>query len=408
VTDGIFTAAELADILAYNHPKYVWAAVHDVYDFGLIFLSLRYLVRPLYGWSVRAAAAAERKLAGIWGLPVLRALPKAMDLLWKGQGWGAALIFAVAHYLIAIAISVPITVYFQRHEWQFGLSNYTVAGLLWDEGKDLALRATCWALLAVGLYGLARRMSRWWLVLGGVTAVLMLFSSALDPYRARVYFDQERLPAGELRQRLDAMMKRAGIAYSDILVEQSSRATNKIDAYFAGQGPTRTIVLNDVLVRELPAGEIVAAVAHEAGHVSEAKWPNRIAAALAMVAFLYFAERVLRAAARRRWWGISERADVRTLPLISVALFAALTLTAPLTGYLSRERERAADRFALALTRDPASFRSLMVRACRLNKMDPDPPAWVVLRSWTHPPAGERIRLADEYLQNGMSAGGPL
>ena len=55
------------------------------------------------------------------------------------------------------------------------------------------------------------------------------------------------------------------------------------------------------------------------------------------------------------------------------------------------ERERAADRYALELTQDPAAFRRMLVKAARVNKMDPEPPRWAVLKGYSHPPLGERL-----------------
>jgi STE24 endopeptidase len=402
--EPIFTPQELADILAYNHPKYVWAAVSEVYDLALIALVLAVLVRPLYRWSERAAARFEPLRR--W--PVLGALSKIMDRAWRGPGWGTAVLFATATYGLMVLAYLPAGVYFDLHEWRFGLSTYTVGGLVWDEVKGVGVTGLLKILLVFGLYGLARRSRRWWVVLGAVCSALLLVSAVIDPYRARLYFEQEPLAGGALRQDIDGLMRKAGIEYSDILVEKTSRATRKVQAYFAGQGPTRTIVFNDMLLKEFDRGEVLAAVAHEAGHVGERKWPNRIAAALALFALLALFEWMFRISARRRWWGASERADVRTLPLVTFSVYLLISLGAPVSAYFSRERERAADRYAMALTQDPAAFRRMLVKATRINKMDPDPPRWVVLRGSGHPPMSERIRAADDWQKNGAPASGSL
>jgi STE24 endopeptidase len=33
----------------------------------------------------------------------------------------------------------------------------------------------------------------------------------------------------------------------------------------------------------------------------------------------------------------------------------------------------------------------MLVKAARVNKMDPVPPRWIVIKGLTHPPIGERI-----------------
>jgi len=317
-------------------------------------------------------------------------------------------LFVMAIHGLAVLASLPGNIYFNLHEWRFGLSTYTVGGLLWDEVKGVGIMAAYKMLLAFGIYGLARRLRSWWVVLGAVSAGLLLFSAALDPYRARLYFDQEPLAQGALRQSVDELMRKAGIAYSDILVEKSSRASRKVQAYFAGQGPTRAIVLTDTLLNEFDRDEVLAAVAHEAGHVGEPRWPNRIAAGLALFALMGFIEWLFRVCARRGWWGVLERADIRTLPLVTFCVVMSISLSIPASAYFSRERERAADRYAMALTQDPRAFRRMLVKATRINKMDPDPPRWLVLRRGSHPPMSERIRAAEEWQKNDAPASGSL
>jgi STE24 endopeptidase len=212
----------------------------------------------------------------------------------------------------------------------------------------------------------------------------------LDPYRGQVYFPQAPLPPGTLRDRIAEVMVRAQVSFSDIRVESTSRATRKVQAYFAGQGPTRTIVLSDNLLRELSEPEIVAVVAHEAGHLRESQWPRRVASAVALLLCLLFIDRLLRHAARRGWFGATEFADIRTLPLISLTFYAVITFGGPIAAALSREGERQADRYAVELTGDPATYASMLRRAARINKIDPSPPIWIVLGQ-SHPPMAERL-----------------
>src|SRR5512146_2393965 len=207
--EPIFTPQEMSEILAYNHPKYVWAAVGEIYDLALAVLILAVLVRPLYRWSERAAA----RMAPLRRWPVLGPFSSALDRAWRGPGWGAAVIFVLAIHGLAVLASLPGSIYFNLHEWRFGLSTYTVGGLVWDEVKGVSVMAAYKMLLAFGVYGLARRVRRWWIVLGAVSSALLLVSAALDPYRARLYFDQEPLAQGALRQGVGELMRKAGIAY---------------------------------------------------------------------------------------------------------------------------------------------------------------------------------------------------
>lgn len=395
--DAILSSQELAEIAAYHSPKYVWGVVSEVYELLLIALMLGVLIRPLYRLSQRCAASLDARTRRLRTAPGFRVLLQALDTLWKGPGWGTALLFAFFTYVYLVLANVPTALYFEWHERRFALSTYSNGAFAWDWSKAFLSTTVLRATLAFGLYGLARRLKHWWVPLGVCCGALMLVASAMDPYRGQLYFEQAPLEEGPLRTRLEALLAQANVQYADIRVERTSRASRKLQAYFAGQGPTRTIVLNDVALEQFTPDEVVAAVAHEAGHVQESKWGNRLAAAIALPAFLGFLAWLFHLAHRRQWWGVESRADIRTLPMATFSIYLLLSVSAPITGYFSREREREADAKALALTQDPAAFRSMLVKACRVNKMDPDPPAWFVYRAGTHPPIVDRVRFAESW-----------
>ena len=394
--DPLFTPEQLAEIHAYHQPYYIRAAVDPLVRLGLSVLLLAVLVRPVYRGATAAAAALERRFGFLRTAPVSRAFFVAMDRLWGESGWGAAILFALFIDLATQLLYAPANVwFFYVLEHRHGLSNFTPATFAWAWFKGTFVNALALTALVVGLYGLARRVRRWWWVLGVPVALLMLVASALDPYRARLYYDQTPLPDGPLRSSITALMRKADISFSDVVVEKTSVDSKRVQAYFAGQGPTRTIVLNDVIVRELSTDEVLAAVAHEAGHVSEPRWPGRIASSFALLALLFLIDQLLRLAARRGWWGVQRVGDIRTLPLVSLLVFLLIVLANPVSGAFSRAREREADRYGLRLTGDRDAFRRMLVKAARVNKMDPQPPRWVVLKGMSHPPIGERLATLD-------------
>ncbi|WP_395825219.1 M48 family metalloprotease [Archangium minus] len=405
--EPIFTPEQLAEIKAYHLPLYIRSAVSPFIYLGVLALILGVLVRPFYRWSESWAAWLSQRLAFLRTAPVSRAFVKAMDRLWGEPGWGAAIFFALLVNLFIDLVHVPATIYFDYVlEHRYGMSAYTPLRFALDELKGITLQGFATLALVLGLYGLARRVKRWWLVLGIPSALLLLVSSALDPYRSQVYFEQTPLEQGPVRERITSLMAQANIPFQDVRVEKTSVASKRIQAYFAGQGPTRTIVLNDVILQELAPEELLAAVAHEAGHVHEAKWPGRIASSVALVALLFVIDRLLRLSATRGWFGTTRTADIRTLPLLWLLSFSVFFLSSPLSAAFSREREREADRYALQLTQDPDAFRRMLVKAARVNKMDPDPPRWVVLKGHSHPPISERLAAIPPTPEKRAPAGG--
>lgn len=371
MAEPIFTPEQLAEIQAYHWPHYVWGAVGDVVNLGVALLLMRFAVRPLHARCAR--------------------LP--------GGHWGPSVGFALAYTMLTALLYLPVDVWFDYVlEHRFGLSNDTPATYAADWLMGHALHAVAVAGVAGGMFELARRTRWWWALLGVPCAVLLLVSASIDPFRDAIYFTQTPLPQGELRERITELMTRAGVEVGDVLVEGASRSTVRLGAYFAGRGPTRRIVLNDTMVKTLTVDETLAAVAHEAGHVHESRWPGAIASALTLLAFLFGVDRLLKLVARKRWWGVEQPADIRALPLVMTAFSICSLIAQPVSAAFSREREREADRYALRLTQNPEAFRSMLVKAARVNKMDPDPPRWAELKGRTHPSIRERIEAIDAPL----------
>lgn len=385
MTDGpIFTAAELAEVKAYHAPRYTFDAVDTLVWPLLLVLVVRFVTAPLYRLAVR--------LTTRWRSTVL-------DRVWKGPGWGPTIAFALLLFALFSVVTMPSDVWFGFvREHQYGLSTASAWVYALDSFKAHLVTALAVLSLAFGLFGLARRLRHWWWVMGLVASLVMSASAAIDPYRSRLYIDQKPLPEGTLRTQILALVEKANVEVADVLVDETLTRTVRLQAYFAGTGPTRTIVLNDALLKNLTEDEVLAAVAHESGHVHESRWPARLLSALALFAFLGLVEWIFRRSAKRGWFGITERADIRTLPLILLLFDLSMTLGGPVSGWVSRRREWAADRYAMELTHDPDAFASMLVKATRVNKMDPEPPRWVVLAGLSHPPVGERIAFARRFM----------
>lgn len=383
--EPLYSPAELAEIAAYHAPRYTASLIDFIVTPIALLLMVVFLTEPLWRWASRVGERFEQ-----------RARLTVPSRLWGGSGWAAALLFAWTFFGLYALLDLPVEIGFGYfHEHAHGLSRTTPWVFAVDLLKGKLLFAGALGALVFGLFGLARRTERWWWLLGVACAGVLLVSSAIDPYRSRVYVEQTPLEAGALRSRITALMEQAGIDFRDVLIEHTASRTVRLQAYFAGTGPTRTIVLSDSLIETLTPEEVLATVAHEAGHVNEARWPSRLSAAAMLLGFLFLVEQVFRRSAARRWFGVERRADARTLPVIVLGFTFGLMLGNPISGAISREREYAADRYAITLTGDVGTFRAMLRKAARTNKMDPEPPRWAVLRGMSHPPIGERLAALD-------------
>lgn len=99
-----------------------------------------------------------------------------------------------------------------------------------------------------------------------VLLVVILFVTLLVPYFSKMFNKFTPLENQELEARIRALLEKNGIRVRSITVMNASLRTTKSNAYFAGMGKTKSIVLYDNLVNNFTDDEIVAVFAHEMGH----------------------------------------------------------------------------------------------------------------------------------------------
>jgi len=388
--DALFSAEYWARAQAYAFPYYVWKAANLPYLVLVYVLLLRW-TPSLYAFAQKVCA--HPSCLRIGALPLLRVAPALSKRLWKGPGLGAALLLTLLLLLLSSSFYVPVNV-FLGYVWEhhFGLSLYTPQSFALDFFKSLLLKSAAMSCLVVGLLGFARRTQHWWWVLGVFSVGALLLSPYVDPWRARIYDKQHSLPASPLRSQIQTLLEQAQVEVQNIWVEENSRTTQKLQAYFAGQGASRTLVLNDNLLKTFEESEVLAAVAHEAAHAKENKLWNRLGACLALLAALWGIHQLLQQAHKRHWLGIGRYADPRILPLLFLGITIANWVAAPVSGAYSRARELEADRQAVSLTKDAQTFAKMLQKLSVANLADPSPPRWIVLMGVSHPPPLERIQ----------------
>jgi STE24 endopeptidase len=178
-----------------------------------------------------------------------------------------------------------------------------------------------------------------------------------------------------------------------------SRRTSKANAFFAGIGRTKRIVLADTMLAEFTSEEIEGVVAHETAHqVHKDIWRGIALSAVFTLVSAWLvdliARRVLRFAPSLT--GTSDLANSRSLPVIGLVMTLIGLVLNPLQLAWSRSIERKADRYAIALTNNPAAYAAAMTKLAETNLADPNPPRPITLLLHSHPPLAERIATAED------------
>jgi len=229
--------------------------------------------------------------------------------------------------------------------------------------------------------------------------VLYLQPVLVDPIFNRF----EPLPKGELRSDVLRLAKRAGVDVGEVYRIDASRRTTAINAYVAGVGHTKRVVLYDNLIDDFPPDQVRSVVAHELGHVAGRDLPRGLLwIAIVAPAGTLLVQRLAEAIGGRD--GFGERAGKpgpAALPAVALSL-ALVSFGLTCAGNaLSRPVEARADSFALDLTGDAKAFVALERSIAVRNVADPDPPAVLHRLLGTHPTTLERIGFGEAFARHG-------
>ena len=178
----------------------------------------------------------------------------------------------VAVILLDTAVSEFVGLFFSYYstmviEEKYGFNKSGKKTFVIDKIRGFLLSLLLGLFLAFTMLGLHKWLEDNIIIL--CTAVLFVFSmviSFLYPILSRVGNKFTSLEEGELRTKLMELLTSHGYKVKDIQVMDASRRTTKLNAYFAGFGSTKTIVLYDNLVNAMSTDEILAVFAHELGH----------------------------------------------------------------------------------------------------------------------------------------------
>ena len=188
---------------------------------------------------------------------------------WTANPILVSLVFFGILFLANDIISTPFEIYdtFVIEE-RFGFNKTTPKTFIFDKLKGYVLAA----ILGGGILALIMWLYRlnpqyfWLIAWACVTAVSLFFSLFYSELIVPLFNKQTPLEAGELRDAIEKFSKKAGFELKNIFVIDGSKRSTKANAYFTGFWKKKRIVLYDTLINDLDTAEIVAVLAHEAGH----------------------------------------------------------------------------------------------------------------------------------------------
>lgn len=328
----------------------------------------------------------------------------------KKRIWQAA-IFVPGLLLLRAMLQLPIRMYWYRLSLRYEQSVQGWGSWFWDwtKGEMISLVLGLGAVLI--LFATIRwRPRSWWLYFWFASIPLVLFLVFISPWILDPMF-YKFLPLQEkhadLVESIGKLTQRAGIPIPPerMFLMEASEKTNEINAYVTGFGASKRVVVWDNTIRKMAPEEVLFVVGHEMGHYALGHVMKGIAFALAGILLaLYVAYRALQWALSiwGEQWGVHGQQDWAALAVLLLIGSVVELLGEPIGNGFSRMQEHAADVYGLEVTHgilpnsNEVAAHAFQVMG-ELDLADPNPPRFITMWLYSHPPLADRLEFAHSY-----------
>lgn len=315
------------------------------------------------------------------------------------RGW-SPVVSGVIFFMVLIygetLINIPFSLYNTFSvEKRFGFTNQSPALWVKDLIKSLILNTLLLGFLLYVLLWLIRVLPDLWWLAGWVFFLFFsIFLLYISPYVIEPLFNKFKpMEDTSLEGRIKEIMARTGLKINRVFSMDASKRSSHSNAYFTGIGHVKRIVLFDTLLANHVDDEIIAILAHEAGHWKKKHIFKMLVFSQTIGLFGFYLAYKLTAG--------DVLADVFMLDISTI--YAKLLLVVfigtlllfplrPLMAYISRRHEIEADNFALQLTGTPGPMADALIKLGKDNLANLHPHPLYAAVYYSHPPLVQRVK----------------
>jgi STE24 endopeptidase len=351
---------------------------------------------------VVAALSGGAMLAGIALTPLARMIADAAGHVAAGlPPFGHAVVGLAVFLGLVVALwqvaALPALLYLGlRVDRRYGLSPVSVEDVLIAQAQTTMLVLPSAFIAGATIHGAAWLAGSWWWSLAGIAlAGLLLAALQIAPRVLARLAGARRLDRDDLLERLAALARRAHVPIEDVYVLPAG-ASSGTTALVSGIGRHRYIFISSELIRHWTDEEIVVILAHELGHHAHGDlWRTLALDAAVLSAGLLLAQMTLWIAGPAI--GLHGAAQLAALPCIALVTAVVWSAVTPLRHALSRQQERRADAFALALTGGADAFDAAIRRLASRHLAEERPSPFARWLFHAHPTVAERLDYTRAY-----------
>lgn len=351
------------------------------------------LAKARFGFVVRAY-----DILIVWGI-ILSGILETLDLRLQAAGLTGLLLsvsYCGAVGLGVMFLKIPVSLY--SHfvlEEKYGFNKMTAKTFVVDLIKGILIGAALGGPILTFVFWLYQKAgSVWWLwAFAAVYGFEFLMAAVYPTLLAPIFNKFTPLPDGSLKGAITALARRINFKMSGIYTIDGSRRSAHSNAYFAGMGRMRRIVLFDTLQKQLTEREIIAVLGHEMGH-NKLKHIQKmlVMGFLTSLAGFWILSVLIGWEPLYATFGAGGPAVHKALVIVSLFAGHFTFVLNILTNALSRRYEYASDKFSVEVVGDKEAMASSLVSLSRENLSNLTPHPLFSFYHYTHPTTLERVK----------------
>ena len=321
-----------------------------------------------------------------------------------GKNWFLSILVYLALFIgLYQLLNLPVDFYANYiREHEYGLSTQTFGRWLDGYGKMtlvffLSAAAFTWIFYLL----LKKSPRRWWFYSSLVSIGIGFIMTFAYPIWIDPLFNQVGpLKDKQLEKTILDLAARAGIEDGRVFEVDKSKDTTMGNAYVAGLGSTKRIVIWDTSIKANSKEGLLFLMGHEMGHYvlhHTWLWMGYFSALFVAITYLIYKISSSLLPRYQRQLGFQHLYDIASLPLLLFLVNFFILLSTPVFNYISRYHEREADRFGIEITRNNEVAAQLFADAVPEHLSNPRP--GIIYKIWRshHPSLGDRVDFCNSY-----------
>lgn len=318
------------------------------------------------------------------------------------SSWGLSFILTGLFFFLPLSyastiLSIPFNLYSTfKIENKYGFNTMTPKLWISDFLKTIVL-STLIILITVtsALWIIQKSPYYWWIWVWLFFFIFSIIMIYISPYLIEPLFNKvSPIDDKGFEEKIKHLLQKVNINVSRIFKIDASKRSRHTNAYFFGIGRVKRIILYDTLLEKMDHDEIIAILAHEAGH-----WKKKhilksiIVIEIISLIGIYISFRLIQSDILTKIFYINEETFFAKIIILGFIGGIISFPFIPIANYISRHFEKEADRFTCKLINNKEILVRALIKLSKDNLSNLYPHPLYATFYYSHPPVLQRISM---------------